>query len=64
METPNISCPFDFSLYIERELRESKAVSGPMTIEALEKFAMYCFNTGFKAGQLPENHPIDLRRTR
>jgi len=62
MEIPHISCPFDFSLYIERELRESKAVAGPMSMEALEKFAMFCFMTGFKAGQLPENHPSDMRR--
>lgn len=60
MEGLKIDSPFDFSLFIERELRESKAVAGPMTAKALEEFAMFCFNAGFEAGKLPVNRPIEL----
>ena len=49
-------CPFQFSLFIERTLKNSKAVHGEKTATALEKFAMECFNAGFKAGKLPVNH--------
>lgn len=61
MEALKTDSTFDFSLYIERELRESKFVSGPKTMKALEEFAIKCFNMGFQAGQLPENRPIDLK---
>lgn len=61
MEALKIDSTFDFSLYIERELRESKFVPGPKTMKALEQFAIKCFKMGFQAGQLPENRPIDLK---
>ncbi len=57
-----IECEFDFALLVERELRESKQVPGPKAAKALEKFARYCFQLGFKAGQLPENRPINLSK--
>jgi len=49
-------CPFQFSLFIERLLRESKSVPNPKAQTALEAFAMQCFNAGFEAGKLPVNN--------
>lgn len=51
-----IDSPFDFSLLIERILRESKSVPNQKAQTALENFAMECFNAGFKAGKLPINN--------
>lgn len=56
-----IDSPFDFSLYIEREIREPRNVPGMMTAKALEEFAMFCFNAGFNAGKLPINRPINFK---
>lgn len=56
-----IDSPFDFDLFIDRILLESKSVPGHQSKEALRKFAITCFQYGFEAGKLPQNRPINLK---
>lgn len=61
MKDVKIDCPFDFDLYVDKILMESKKVPGIKSKEALHAFAMACFTAGFEAGKLPQNSPITLK---
>ena len=63
MSELKIDSPFDFSIYIERVLRESKSVRGVRSAKAMEEFAKAIFAMGFEAGKKPENHPIYNKMT-
>lgn len=58
----NIESESDFGILIDIEIRKSRVKYVSLQAELLEELAKKCFHLGFKAGQLPVNRPIDLKR--
>jgi len=55
-----IQSPFDFSLVLERQLREYKTKIPLEVLKKIEDYGQECFEAGFKCGKLPINKPIKL----
>jgi len=55
-----IQSPFDFSLILERTLRECSTKIPIEVLKKIEDYGQECFEAGFKCGQLPINRPIKL----
>lgn len=55
-----IQSPFDFSLILERQLREYKTKIPLEVLQKIEAYGQECFEQGFKCGKLPINRPLKL----
>ena len=55
-----IQSPFDFSLILERTLREYKTKIPIEVLKLIEEYGQECFEAGFKCGKLPINKLIKL----
>lgn len=58
MSDVKMNCAFDFSLVIERMIREHKTSVPLNVLSKLEDFAQICFEEGVRVGKLPVNRPI------
>lgn len=61
----NPTCPLDFELLIDRWVDAQRSIiptDGISKEDHLKEIMIECFKIGYKAGQMPINKPIDLRR--
>lgn len=62
----NPTCSLDFELLVDRWVDSNKNIKSKMTPMAKENYVkelmLECFKIGYKAGQMPINKPIDLKR--
>lgn len=62
----NPTCALDFELIIDRWVDANRNTKTTMTTKDKEDYVkelmLECFKIGFKAGQMPINRPIDLKR--